>query len=76
MNPTNILILQNEIENVINKLVTDMNATDDEKIFALQLALSTAYRMKNTRIAYMTNLSKELNKEEKEESDGNKDEER
>lgn len=64
----NIYILQNEIENLVNKVSSEVNATDDEKIIALQLALATAYKVKNTRNAYMTKI---MNGEEK--ADGNKD---
>lgn len=68
----NIYILQNEIENMLDRLVAQTNATDDEKIIALQLALATAYKVKNTRIAYMVKAS-----EKKEENtDGNQDEKR
>lgn len=49
----NIFILQNEIENLINKVSDEIKATDDEKIIALQLALSTCYKVKNTRNAYI-----------------------
>lgn len=67
----NIFILRNEIENTLDKLVADLKATDDEKIIALQLALLSAYQMKNTRMAYM---SKIVDKEEN--TDGNSDEKR
>lgn len=67
----NIYILQNEIENTINKISSEIDATDDEKIIALQLALATMYKVKNTRNAYMAKIVK---KEEK--ADGNSDEER
>lgn len=53
----NIFILQNEIENLINKVSDEIKATDDEKIIAIQLALSTCYKLKNTRNAYMTKLT-------------------
>ena len=58
----NIFILQNEIENLLNRFADEIKATDDEKIIALQLALATTYKVKNTRSAYLTKLTEEKEK--------------
>ena len=58
----NIYILQNEIDNALDRLTVELKATDDERILALQLSLATAYKVKNTRVAYaskLTNTEKE-----------------
>ena len=67
----NIIILQNEIKNLIDKVSADIHATDDEKIMALYMALTTVYEVKTTRNAYATKF---VEKEEK--ADGNLDEKR
>ena len=69
----NVFILQNEIENAVDKLVSQLGATDDERIIALQLALNTAYKVKNVRSAYAMMVAE---KEKGENTDGNSDEER
>ena len=69
----NVFILQNELENTVDKLAKDLNVTDDERIMALQLVLLTAYKVKNTRSAYMSKMAED-NKGEN--TDGNSDEER
>ena len=72
----NILILQNEIENTIDRLVSGLKATDDEKIIALQLALNTAYKVKNARNAYAVKMSTSEVDGKESDVDGNTNEER
>lgn len=67
----NIFIMQNEIENQLNKLSDEIKATDDEKIIALQLALSTYYKVKNTRNAYMAKFASKAEKENEDNGNSN-----
>ena len=63
--------MQNEIENQLNKLSDEIKATDDEKIIALQLALSTYYKVKNTRNAYMAKFTSKAEKESEDNGNSN-----
>ena len=65
----NIYILQNELTNMLDTIGNRVNATDDEKVIALQLVLATACKTKITRMAY-------ISKEMEEKADGNSDEKR
>lgn len=67
----NVYVIQNEIENILNTLTAQLKATDDEKIIALQLALGTAYKVKNTRNAYAAKIIENNNKEKENTEHGN-----